>query len=101
MPDVNVAPRLTGRQKRAFNRARRALLDLARESDGSAYLANAMLTLLGEAAGGFIGGAAAASAASAADLHATTVKVGRLVQETAARTYARCLAEERAGEKVH
>lgn len=96
MAQENVASRLSAREKRAYNRARKALLDLERQAFVNPHLANAMLTLLGQSAGGFIGCSAATNAASLEDVREVTDSLSLLVVETAVRSHAQYLAAERA-----
>lgn len=86
------------KQKRAYNKAGKALAELgaATVDDQDAY--NAALAMIARAMGSMIGAASGLHGLSGEDLHAATMRAAGYVQRHAAEAYAIYLAHERAGQ---
>jgi hypothetical protein len=87
---------MNGKQKRAYNAANNAILDLAKATIDDPVAFNASLQMLASAIGTMIGGACAAHSLDIKATHEATMLAGRLMQERAARIYAEYLAREKA-----
>lgn len=85
---------MNGKQNRAFNAARRAIMDLVEITKLDPEPLNGVIALLASSTGVVIGSASAAHSLSPDDLHSSTIKAAQFMQENAAKTYAEYLARE-------
>lgn len=85
---------MTPKQKRAYRRAAKAILELAEAAidDGDSY--NAAMAMVAASLGSMIGTASAIQAKSVEETHEATVKAARFMQKSAAGAYGQYLAAE-------
>ena len=85
---------MNAKQKRAVNQAKRALQHLIEMTETDAQFFNGTVAMLTGSAGTMIGAMSATHSASIEDVHTSTTRASRYMQEAAAKAYAEYLAAE-------